>query len=120
LKGSHINVLGLTFKENCPDLRNSKVVDMIHELQSYGVQVHVHDPVADGREALEEYGLTLESWDQLPRAEAIISAVSHQALLARPLADFQAKVLENGCFIDIKSHFDPRPLADGGLHVWRL
>ena len=120
LKGSHVNVLGLTFKENCPDLRNSKGVDMIHELQSYGVQVHVHDPVADGREALEEYGLTLESWEQLPRAEAIISAVSHQALLARPLADFQAKVLENGCFIDIKSHFDPRPLADGGLHVWRL
>ena len=120
LKGAHVNVLGLTFKENCPDLRNSKVVDMIHELQSYGVQVHVHDPVADGREALEEYGLTLESWEQLPRAEAIISAVSHQALLARPLADFQAKVLENGCFIDIKSHFDPRPLEDGGLHVWRL
>jgi UDP-N-acetyl-D-galactosamine dehydrogenase len=120
LKGAHVNVLGLTFKENCPDLRNSKVVDMIHELQSYGVQVHVHDPVADGREALEEYGLSLESWEQLPRAEAIISAVSHQVLLARPLADFQAKVLENGCFIDIKSHFDPRPLEDGGLHVWRL
>ena len=120
LKGAHVNVLGLTFKENCPDLRNSKVVDMIHELQSYGVQVHVHDPVADGREALEEYGLSLESWEQLPRAEAIISAVSHQALLARPLADFQAKVLENGCFIDIKSHFDTRPLEDGGLHVWRL
>ena len=120
LKGAHVNVLGLTFKENCPDLRNSKVVDMIHELQSYGVQVHVHDPVADGREALEEYGLSLESWEQLPRAEAIISAVSHHALLARPLGDFQAKVLENGCFIDIKSHFDPRPLQDGGLHVWRL
>ena len=120
LKGAHVNVLGLTFKENCPDLRNSKVVDMIHELQSYGVQVHVHDPVADGREALEEYGLSLESWEQLPRAEAIISAVSHHALLARPLGDFQAKVLENGCFIDIKSHFDPRPLQDGGLYVWRL
>lgn len=120
LKGAHVNVLGLTFKENCPDLRNSKVVDMIHELQSYGVQVHVHDPVADGREALEEYGLSLESWEQLPQAEAIISAVSHRALLARPLADFQAKVLENGCFIDIKSHFDPRPLRAGGLRVWRL
>ena len=120
LKGSHVNVLGLTFKENCPDLRNSKVVDMIHELQSYGVQVHVHDPVADGREALEEYGLILESWEQLPRAEAIISAVSHQALLTRPLADFRAKVVDNGCFIDIKSHFDPRPLTEDGLHVWRL
>ena len=120
LKGAHVNVLGLTFKENCPDLRNSKVVDMIHELQSYGVQVHVHDPVADGREAFEEYGLTLESWGELPQAQAIISAVSHHALLERPLADFQAKVVENGCFIDIKSHFDPRPLEAAGLHVWRL
>ena len=120
LKGAHVNVLGLTFKENCPDLRNSKVVDMIHELQSYGVQVHVHDPVADGREAFEEYGLTLESWGELPQAQAIISAVSHHALLERPLADFQAKIVENGCFIDIKSHFDPRPLEAAGLHVWRL
>ena len=120
LKGAHVNVLGLTFKENCPDLRNSKVVDMIHELQSYGVQVHVHDPVADAQEALEEYGLALESWEQLPQAEAVISAVSHHALLLRPLADFQAKVVENGCFIDIKSHFDPHALAAGGLHVWRL
>jgi len=120
LKGSHVNVLGLTFKENCPDLRNSKVVDMIHELQSYGVQVHVHDPVADSREALEEYGVVLESWEQLPRAEALISAVSHQALLARPLSDYQDKVVESGCFIDIKSHFDVRLLEQGGLHVWRL
>ena len=120
LKGSHVNVLGLTFKENCPDLRNSKVVDMIHELQSYGVQVHVHDPVADVHEAFEEYGLSLESWEQLPQAEAIISAVSHQALLARPMADFRAKVVDGGCFIDIKSHFDARQLAEVGVHVWRL
>ena len=53
-------------------------------------------------------------------AEAIISAVSHQALLARPLADLRTKVVDNGCFIDIKSHFDPRPLTEDGLHVWRL
>lgn len=120
LKGSRVNVMGLTFKENCPDLRNSKVFDMIHELQSYGLQVHVHDPVADRHEALEEYGLVLEAWHDLPRAEAIVSAVSHDALIARPLSDYQQKVVENGCFIDIKSHFDAAALRDGGLTVWRL
>ncbi len=120
LKGSCVNVLGLTFKENCPDLRNSKVVDMIHELQSYGLHVHVHDPVADPQEALEEYGITLESWDQLPRAESLISAVSHRQLTARPLSDFLAKVSGTGCFIDVKSHFDLQALQGSGLNVWRL
>ena len=120
LKGSCVNVLGLTFKENCPDLRNSKVVDMIRELQSYGLQVHVHDPVADAHEALDEYGIVLETWEQLPRAEAVISAVTHRQLVARPLAQFQDKVIENGCFIDVKSHFDHQVLRDTGLHVWRL
>lgn len=120
LKGSCVNVLGLTFKENCPDLRNSKVFDMICELRSYGLHVHVHDPVADPQQAYEEYGVTLESWEQLPRAEAIISAVSHRQLMARPLADFQRKVTDAGCFIDIKSHFDQQALRETGLHVWRL
>lgn len=120
LKGSCVNVLGLTFKENCPDLRNSKVVDMICELQSYGLNVHVHDPVADPCDALREYGITLDSWDQLPRAAAIISAVSHRQLVARPLSDFQEKVEHSGCFIDIKSYFDSQTLRAAGLNVWRL
>lgn len=120
LKGSCVNVLGLTFKENCPDLRNSKVFDMIHELQSYGLQVHVHDPVADAQDALDVYGLTLESWEQLPRAEAIISAVPHRQIAARPLSDFLEKVIEAGCVIDIKSQFEPQALRATGLHVWRL
>src|SRR5471032_772720 len=120
LKGSCVNVLGLTFKENCPDLRNSKVGDMIHELASYGLQVHVHDPVADAEEAYAEYGIRLASWDQLPRAEAVISAVSHQALIAWPLQHYREKVVDGGCFIDIKSQFDPQALRAAGLNVWRL
>ncbi|RJG07037.1 nucleotide sugar dehydrogenase [Noviherbaspirillum cavernae] len=120
VKGCKVNVLGLTFKENCPDLRNSKVADMIFELQSYGIEVHVHDPLADAEEARHEYGLTLETWANLPRANAIIAAVSHRELLARPLTDYQSKVVENGCFIDIKSIFDPAALREAGLSVWRL
>lgn len=120
VKGAKVNVLGLTFKENCPDLRNSKVVDMIHELQSYGVEVHVHDPVADPKDARHEYGLELESWESLPCADAVVVAVAHHELLARPLADFCLKVIVNGCFIDVKSQFDQTALRAAGLNIWRL
>jgi UDP-N-acetyl-D-galactosamine dehydrogenase len=120
VKGSKVNVIGLTFKENCPDLRNSKVADIVYELQAYGVDVHVYDPVASAEEAQHEYGITLESWDTLPRADAIVAAVSHKELLARPLSDLQSKLNENGCFIDVKSQFDKQALLDAGFSVWRL
>ena len=120
MKGAKVNVLGLTFKENCPDLRNSKVADVIQELQAYGIDVHVHDPVADPKEARHEYGLELKAWDELPRADAIIAAVSHRELLARPLSGLLSKVAENGCFIDVKSQYDQAALLKAGLSVWRL
>lgn len=120
LKGCRVNVLGLTFKENCPDLRNSKVADMIRELESYGLQVHVHDPVADAAEAMHEYGVKLSSWDELPCAEALISAVAHRELCERPLAQVRDKIAPAGCFIDLKSQFDESALRASGLSVWRL
>lgn len=120
VRGARVNVLGLSFKENCPDLRNSKVADLINELQSYGIEIHVHDPVASAEEARHEYGLNLESWEKLPCADAIIVAVSHREFLDRPLTDFQAKVSDKGCFIDVKSQFDQTALREAGLNVWRL
>lgn len=120
VKGAKVNVLGLTFKENCPDLRNSKVADVIAELREYGIEVHVYDPVADAAEARHEYGLEIESWETLPKAEAIIAAVSHQEILARPLNELIDKVTLNGCFIDVKSQFDAAALRNAGLSVWRL
>jgi UDP-N-acetyl-D-galactosamine dehydrogenase len=89
IKGARVNVLGLTFKEDCADLRNSKVGDVINELKTYGVEVFVHDPYADADEAMHEYGVRLFAWDELPRADAIVAAVSHQALLGLPAEDFQ-------------------------------
>ena len=68
VKGARVNVLGLTFKENVPDLRNSKVIDIINELKTYGIDVHVHDPLASNAEAMHEYGVELTSWDDLPVA----------------------------------------------------
>ncbi|WLI88944.1 nucleotide sugar dehydrogenase [Massilia sp. R2A-15] len=120
IKGAIVNVIGLTFKENCPDLRNSKVADIVSELKSYGVEVNVYDPIASSDEAKHEYDIDLVRWESLPRADAIIAAVSHKELLARPLADLQAKLKPGGCFIDVKSQFDREALTEAGFTVWRL
>jgi UDP-N-acetyl-D-glucosamine/UDP-N-acetyl-D-galactosamine dehydrogenase len=120
VKGGHVNVLGLTFKENCPDLRNSKVVDVIRELQSYGLAVHVHDPVATASEARHEYGIELVSWDELPRAGAIVAAVAHQTLLDRSVDELVAKLSPGGVYADVKSSADVAALAAQGVKVWRL
>jgi UDP-N-acetyl-D-galactosamine dehydrogenase len=120
VKGSKVNVIGLTFKENCPDLRNSKVADIVHELESYGCDVHVYDPVADGEEAQHEYGIKLERWEDLPKADALVMAVPHKEVLALSLLDFQSKLNDSGCFIDVKSQFDPKAISEAGYCVWRL
>src|SRR5574338_1601419 len=77
IKDSPVILLGLTFKEDVPDLRNSKVIDGVRELESYGAKVYIHDPVAEAGEARHEYGVSLTSWDELPTATAIVAAVSH-------------------------------------------
>ena len=120
VKGAKVNVIGLTFKENCPDLRNSKVADIVYELQSYGVDVRVFDPVASSEEAMHEYGIKLDKWEDLPQADAIVAAVPHKEILARPLADLTAKLNPNGCFIDVKAQFDQEALKQAGHAVWRL
>ena len=120
VKGAKVNVIGLTFKENCPDLRNSKVADIVHKLESYGVDVHVWDPLAEADEAEHEYGIKLESWDSLPKADALIAAVPHKEVLAMSLTDIQSKLNDGGCFIDVKSQFDQAALGEAGYCVWRL
>jgi UDP-N-acetyl-D-glucosamine/UDP-N-acetyl-D-galactosamine dehydrogenase len=120
IKGARVNVLGLTFKEDCADLRNSKVADVISELKSYGVEVFVHDPYADADEAQHEYGVRLHAWDDLPRADAIVAAVAHHQLRALTVADFQEKLIDGGCFIDVKASFDDVALCAAGIKVWRL
>jgi UDP-N-acetyl-D-galactosamine dehydrogenase len=120
VKGSHVIVLGLTFKEDCGDLRNSKVIDVIRELESYGVTVHVHDPVASAEEAEHEYGVHLVPWLHLPRANAIVAAVAHRAFAAHSPADYAAKLCEGGLFVDVKARADRIALQAHGIRVWRL
>jgi UDP-N-acetyl-D-galactosamine dehydrogenase len=120
VKGADVTVLGLTFKENVPDLRNSRVIDVVHELQSYGVRVHVHDPVADPAEARHEYGVDLVAWDALPRAEAIVAAVAHRALRERTIDDVVARLSPGGLYVDVKAQADAAALRERGIRVWRL
>jgi UDP-N-acetyl-D-glucosamine/UDP-N-acetyl-D-galactosamine dehydrogenase len=120
VKGCHINVLGLTFKENCPDLRNSRVIDVVRELESYGAIVHVHDPVAEPHEASHEYGVALESWEQMPRGDAIVAAVAHREFRARPLDEMLTKLVANGLYVDVKCQADAEALRAHGVAVWRL
>jgi len=121
VKGAKVIVLGLTFKENCPDLRNSKVADLVRELQSFGCDVVVHDPIAKPAEAMHEYGITLTPWHELPTgADAIVAAVSHKEYLAMPLADLLGKLKPGGEFIDVKSAYDPAAIRDAGYTLWRL
>lgn len=120
VKGAQVNVLGLTFKENCPDLRNSRVIDVIHELRAFGVEVSVHDPVPAQDEAQEEYGITLLPWEELPIADAMVVAVAHKDFLARGVAELATKIKPRGAFVDVKSQFNPDALTASGLSIWRL
>jgi len=120
IKEAKVNVLGLTFKENCADLRNSRVIDVIHELQSYGIEVHVYDPQADPEEAREIYNIELKPWDSLPQADAIVLAVAHHAFSEIPFSQYQEKIIPHGCIIDVKSLLDPAMVTSSGLSLWRL
>ncbi len=120
VKGAKVNILGLTFKENCGDLRNSKVIDIIHELRTYGVEVHVTDPQAESAEAVHEYGVPLVPWDALPRADAIVAAVAHKEFTKLSVEDLGNKLVKGGAFIDVKAAFDPVAIQAAGYKLWRL
>jgi UDP-N-acetyl-D-galactosamine dehydrogenase len=120
VRQAKVNVLGLTFKEDVPDLRNSHVVDVINELKSFGVQVFVHDPVPDPESAHHEYGLTLSAWEDLPVADAMVVAVAHRRFQTLGTDALARKIIPGGCFVDVKSRFDRDALSAAGLRVWRL
>jgi len=120
VKDADITVLGLTFKENCSDLRNSKVIDIIRELQSYGANVLVHDPVAAEADAWHEYGVALVGWDDLPRANAIVAAVAHDELVARTVDDVVAKLMPGGIYVDVKGRADRDAMRARDVTLWRL
>lgn len=122
IKGAKVGILGLTFKENVPDLRNTKVVDVVEELKSFGVNVLIHDAYADPEEAVEEYGLSTVPYEELKDLEALILAVSHDKYRDLTLDDIKSwfKVPENALVIDVKCFFDRKELEEAGIKYWRL
>ena len=115
-----VTVLGMTFKENVPDTRNSKVADIVAELQSFGLAVQVHDPLADPAQVKHEYGIRLVPMEALRRADAVIFAVAHDAYVEGgwPLLK---KLLKDGggIVLDVKSKLD-RAAQPDGIDLWRL
>jgi UDP-N-acetyl-D-glucosamine/UDP-N-acetyl-D-galactosamine dehydrogenase len=120
VSGARVAILGLTFKENCPDLRNSKVVDIIDELREYCCEVLVHDPLANAAEAQLEYGITLCALEDLKKCQAVILAVPHAQYLKWSVAEFGAMMDQDATLIDIKSVIDRGALEKAKLNVWRL
>jgi len=118
--GATVTVLGLTFKEDCPDLRNSKVIDIILELQDYGINVQVADPLADAEEALHEYGVEIIPFQFLRRSEAVVVAVAHAEY--RSLSAGQLLDIMNGAplVVDVKGIYDRESLRQAGARLWRL
>jgi UDP-N-acetyl-D-galactosamine dehydrogenase len=119
--GATVLVMGLTFKENCADIRNSKVIDIVHELQEHGLKVVIWDPVADAHEAHEEYGVTMVAdWQTVPRVDAVVVAVAHTRIKALTPAELVTAFGVGTPVIDIKSVFDRTAFAAAGLPLWRL
>lgn len=120
VNGARIIVLGIAFKEDCQDIRNSKVMDMILELRTYGVEVFVHDPIVDCAEAKKIYGIDLTDWNDLPSANAIIGAVAHSGFRKISVETLMSKLKPEGCIADIKSFLPEAQLRSLGVSLWRL
>lgn len=124
VKKSQVAVLGVTFKENCPDVRNTKVVDIINELREYGIQPTIVDPVADVSDLKREYGVMLSPLSDIKNMDAVIVAVPHQAFQALSMADFAAMYRKDGTphkvMIDVKGMLNRKEYENAGYLYWRL
>ena len=118
--GARVGILGLTFKEDCADLRNSRVINIIEELTSYSVAPMVHDPLADPEDARSFFNIRLTPLEDMVDLDAIVIAVGHQLYRTMPLKKLLSLLKPNGCIIDIKSILDISELQKAGVHFWRL
>lgn len=120
LRSAVITIFGFTFKEDCPDLRNSKVIDIIRELGDFGIRLQVTDPWADPDEALAEYGVELTPFDQLRPANAIIAAVAHEKFRLLESEQLKRLMISPNLLLDVKSIYDRAKLESAGVRIWRL
>jgi UDP-N-acetyl-D-galactosamine dehydrogenase len=120
LSQAKVGILGLTFKENVPDLRNSRIPDIVNELTEFGIRPLVHDPLGNAAEAHEEYGVVLCDWSDLSGLDALIFAVAHRKYLEMGIDNLLSLVRDGGVVVDVKSVLDPARTAKRGLSYWSL
>ena len=120
IHGAKVCILGLAFKPNVQDISNSKIVDVIRELKSFGVEVLVHDPYVKAEIAKTTYGIALTAWEKIPKVDALIFAVSHDFYRDMSIPDLTKQLKPSGCFIDIQSTLPKKSIEDAGFSVWRL
>ena len=120
INGAKVAILGLTFKENCNDIRNTRVVDIVTELKNYHINVFVHDPLADAKQVQEEYGINLVNFETIADVDVIILAVVHDFYLQISLEDLIKKIKMPGLIIDVKGVLDREQVAKHKINIWRL
>ena len=120
IKNATVTMLGLTFKENCNDIRNSKIFDIYNELKEYGCNIILHDPLASEKEIKNEYNVLTTSWNKLSKSDVLVVAVSHDFYLNQPLYNLLKLLNPKGIFVDIKSSFDKNYISKKGFDLWRL
>ncbi|MHC1576714.1 MAG: nucleotide sugar dehydrogenase [Methanosarcinaceae archaeon] len=121
VNGAQVNILGVTFKENVPDVRNSRVLDIVNELKEYNVHLNISDPYADGKDVESEYGIPLTKFGDLPRTDALILAVPHRDFIQRPLSEI-LKLFKGGggVFVDVKHVYSRMDANALGMIYWSL
>lgn len=124
VKDAKVAILGLTFKENCPDIRNTKVMDIVEELRQYGVCPVIADPVADCKEAKSAYGISLCALSEIKDCNAVVLAVAHQEFAELSIAEidamFQKIPAKQKVLVDVKGLFCPKDYEAAGYRYWRL
>jgi UDP-N-acetyl-D-galactosamine dehydrogenase len=120
LVGGTVTVLGATFKENCPDIRNSRVFDLIKELQSFNIKIQLADPMAESHEVEEEYGIGLTKYDDLQPADAVVVAVSHSQYVALDALELKRLCRNSAHIFDVKAIYDRATMLKSDVHLHRL
>ena len=115
-----LSMLGLTFKENCPDLRNSKVIEMLEILNGFIPNIKVYDPLVDYKIAQKDFNIQLTSWDKLEPADILVAAVSHKKFIEMGINTLLKKLKPGGIFVDIKSAYPSKNIVAAGFKIWRL
>ena len=121
MKGAKVAILGFTFKEDCPDTRNTKIIDIVNELKEYGIEPVIADPIADKAEAKALYGVEFADMAQIKEMDAIVLAVAHEAFKSLQMSDIGALYTSGKkILIDVKGILDRKVYEEAGYSYWRL